>query len=193
MNKKLIIFLSLVIVVIGGIFYLIASRSYPAALVNFSPVGYADFKKDTAAATQYYAKALETYNRGQATLVNAPDVKMEIERAVLDRLIENSLIEKELRKIMKSGDIENIINNKIEQAMSGVDVSKEVEALYGLSLTDFKENVLKPQARQDALEGRFILDNKNFSDWLKEARSKAQVLILIPNFSWNGEEVVVKK
>ncbi len=193
MNRKWIIFLIILIVIIAGIFYLISSRSYPVAVVNFSSIGYASFKKDTAAATQYYAKALETYNKGQANLVNAPDVQMEIEKAVLDRLIENSLIDKELRKIMKSSDIENIINNKIGQATEGVDISKEVETLYGLSIADFKENVLKPQARQDALEGRFILENKNMSDWLKEARSKAQVWILIPNFSWNGEEVVVKK
>lgn len=193
MNRKWIIFLIILVALIAGIFYLISSRSYPVAVVNFSSIGYASFKKDTAAATQYYAKALETYNKGQANLVNTPDVQMEIERAVLDRLIENSLIDKELRKIMKSSDIENIINNKIGQATEGVDISKEVETLYGLTIADFKENVLKPQARQDALEGRFILENKNMSDWLKEARSKAQVWILIPNFSWNGEEVVVKK
>ena len=193
MSKYWISALITVVVIIGGIFYLISSRSYPVAVVNFSSIGYASFKKDTAAATRYYAKALETYNKGQANLVNAPDVRREIEKAVLDRLIENNLIDKELRKIMKSSDIENIINNKIEQATAGVDISKEVETLYGLTIADFKENVLKPQARRDALEGRFILENKNMSDWLKEARTKARVLILIPNFSWNGEEVIVKK
>ncbi len=193
MSKRWIIILIILAAVIGGIFYLISSRSYPAVLVNFDFIGYAVFEKDTAAATHYYEKALETYNKQQADLLTSSEVKTEIERAVLDRLIESSLMEKELKKRMKNSDIETIVNNKIEQVTKGVDISKEVEALYGLSFADFKEYVLKPQARQEALEGRFILENKNFADWLKEARGKAQVVILLPNFSWNGVEVVVKK
>jgi len=36
------------------------------------------------------------------------------------------------------------------------------------------------------------LENKNFDDWLKNAKKQAKVVILLPGFSWNGEGVVTK-
>ena len=82
------------------------------------------------------------------------------------------------------------VDNKVQEVLKGKDVGKEIETLYGLSLDEFKERVLRPQAEREILVGRFFLENKSFDDWLKE--SKAKIIILMPGLEWNGEKVVIK-
>ena len=189
MNKKKFIILILFVIVIVVVIF-ISTQSYPVAFVNWRPITLKSFKKDSSVAVHYYRKMLETYDRNQTPVLNSPEIQWEIERAVLEQLIKNSLIRQELKRQIKSGELAKIIDNKIQEALKGKDVGKEIETLYGLSLDEFKEIVLRPQIEKEILTGRFFLENKSFDDWLKE--SKAKIIILMPGFEWNGEKVVIK-
>ena len=177
----------LIIVLI--LLFLITTKSYPIAFVNWRPISLKSFKKDALIASSYYRKALETYDKNQAAVMNSKEVKQEIERAVLDKLIEDNLIQRELEKRLKNNELEKMVNDKIEEAIKGRDIGKEVEALYGVSFDEFKERFLKPQARREILESRLALENKNINDWLKEIKSKTKAMIFLPGFGWNGEGV----
>ena len=202
MNKKKIIFIiSSVIVIVVAV--VIITRSYPVVLVNWRPISLKSFKKDASIAINYYQKALETYDKNQAAVMNSKEVKQEIERAVLDKLIEDSLIQRELEKRLKNNELEKMVNDKIEGTLGGKDIGKEVETLYGVSLDEFKERFLKPQARREILESRLQLENQELSakggsasggnNWLKEIKLKTKVMIFLPGFEWNGEGVIIKK
>jgi tetrahydromethanopterin S-methyltransferase subunit G len=187
-KKKLIILISFVIVIAIVVF--ISTQSYPVAFVNWRPITLKSFSKDFSVAVHYYQKMLETYDRNQTAVLDSSEIQREIKRAVLEQLIKNSLIRQELEKQIKSGELEKMVDNKVQEVLKGKDVGKEIETLYGLSLDEFKERVLRPQTEREILAGRFFLENKSFDDWLKEPRAK--IIILMPGFEWNGEKVVIK-
>ena len=91
---------------------------------------------------------------------------------------------------------------KIEEALIGKDIGKEVETLYGVSLGEFKERFLKPQARKEIFESRLALENQELSakggsasggnNWLKEIKSKTKAMIFLPGFEWSGGQVIIK-
>jgi len=186
-KKKFIILISFVIVIVIVIF--ISTQSYPVAFVNWRPITLKSFSKDFSVAVHYYQKMLETYDRNQTVVLDSSEIQREIERAVLEQLIKNSLIRQELKKQIKSGELEKMIDNKIQETLKDKDIQKEVETLYGLSLPEFKEMVLRPQIEKEILTGRFFLENKNFDDWLKE--SKAKIIILMPGFEWKNSQVII--
>ena len=191
MNKKRILVLisSIVIIVIVIV---IVGQFYPIAFVSWQPISLKSFKADYATAIFYYQRLLETYDRNQIPVIESSEMQQEIKRAVLDKLIENILIHQELEKRLKNAEVERMVENKIEESLKGKDMEKEVKTLYNLSLNKFKKRILKPQAEEEILNSRLLLENKNFDDYLKEVKSKAKVIILLPNFEWKNGGVVIK-
>ncbi|MBN2198006.1 hypothetical protein JW698_02340 [Candidatus Wolfebacteria bacterium] len=191
MKKKwIILFLLLIIILIG---YLIIIGFYPIAFVNRSPITLKKFQKVSEATVFYYQKASDIYNSGNNEIINSAEFKKEIERAMLDKLIENILINKELNNQLKSGEIKKIVNEKIKEVLLEKDIKKQVETLYNLSLNEFENELLEPQAKQEILEGRFLLNNINFEDWLKQTKNDSKVIILLNDFEWKNGQVEIKK
>lgn len=199
MNKNKIIILILSVIIIVTVIVIIF-QFYPIVLVNWRPIIFSSFKKDVSGAGNYYRKALETYDKNQAAVMNSKEVNQEIERAVLDKLIEDNLIQRELEKRLKNNELEKMVNDKIEEAIRDKDIEKEVKALYGFSVDEFKERFLKPQARREIFEARFLLENfstesefvSGGDNWLKEAKLKSKVIIFLPGFEWSGKGVILK-
>lgn len=191
MKKRFIILLIAAIGLAAAVFYFILSDSYPVALVDNRIIEARDFKKDYAVALRYYQSVFKVYKE-DAEKLDSQEAKQEIKRAALDKLVENKLIRKNLEKLIKNNEFKNMVAQKIEETIKDVDIQKGVQALYGLSLDDFKERILTPQAELEILEGRLYLDGKKTDEWLKQEKSKAKVIILIPGFVWNGERVIIK-
>jgi len=192
MNKKRILVLisSIVIIVIVIV---IVGQFYPIAFVSWQPISLKSFKADYATAIFYYQRLLETYDRNQVPVIESSEVQQEIRRAVLDKLIENTLIHQELESRLKNNELKKMVENKIEESLKGKDIEKEVKTLYNLSLKEFKERILKPQAEEEILNSRLLLENKNFDDYIKEVKSKTKVIILLPDFEWKNGQVTIKK
>ncbi len=183
------------LLVLGGVIivcgYLVITKSYPIAFVNWRPISLGILEKDYGFAIYYYKKALEIYSK-DSSVIDSGEAKREIKRAVLDKLIEDSLIQQELEKRLKSNDVKKMVDNKIGESLKETDINKKVETLYGLSLDDFRKRILEPQAKQEIFEARLSLENKNFSEWQKEARGQAKVMIFLPEFGWKDDQVIVK-
>ena len=189
-NKKTTIIIALILTIgIGA--YIIISHSYPVVLVGSQLISAGDFREHYSGAYKYYRNILELYAKDAAVL-NADETKKEIERAVLDGLIEDVLIDEELRKTMSAADLNRIVEERISKIENGEKISKEASVLYGFSADDFKKRVVIPQAKSDILGNRIFLENGNFEEKLKELKRNAKVVILIPGFSWIGEGVAIK-
>lgn len=189
-NKKTTIIIALILTIgIGA--YIIISHSYPVVLVGSQLISAGDFREHYSGAYKYYRNILELYAKDAAVL-NADETKKEIERAVLDGLIEDVLIDEELKKIMSAADLGRMVEEKISKIENGEKISKEASVLYGFSADDFKKRVVIPQAKSDILGNRIFLENGNFEEKLKELKRNAKVVILIPGFSWIGEGVVLR-
>lgn len=187
--KNTIIFL-LTVAAIIGVVYLIATKSYAAVFVDFSAISVKSFEADFEAALVYYEKALKTYNKGDAAVIDSEEVKKEIQRAVLDKLIDNAVVHRELLERMGKKELESVIENKIKEIeKKSAEIEEGIKDIYGFSLEDFKTKVLKPMAEEEILEGRLFLENKNFEKWLKEERARARVIILMPGFKWEDGQL----
>ncbi|MDI6717706.1 MAG: SurA N-terminal domain-containing protein [Patescibacteria group bacterium] len=191
MNIKKIIFIVAAVLIISAIFILYKGY-WPAAFVGFQPITYAEFQKAYGATSHFYESSLKLYNE-DPLLIQSDDVKNELKRAVLDSLIENKIIDKELSNRYKPDDLEKIISEKIGKTdMNLNEVQKGSEILYGLSPKDFKEVVLITKAKQEILEGNLFGENKNYDIWIHEEKLKLKVKIFISNLYWDKAEVKLK-
>ncbi len=189
MRRSVLILTVIVAMLLLGGITAATTKSYPVAVVNWRIVPYYSFKASHDAALAYYGKALETYDRDQKPLLENEGMVKQIKATVLEKLIEDTLIDGELERRSSRKEIDQIIDKKIQAATAGADLKKEVETLYGLNLADFSNVILKPQAERETLEGRLLLENKKISDWLAEAKAKGNITILLSGFRWDGKGV----
>jgi len=199
--KKKIVSIILIIMFVGG-GYLYFAKAYPVILVDYRPISAGDLEKYYNGAYRYYQNVFNFYNKDAAAL-DSEGAKKEIQRAVLDKLVEDKIINIELNRLIKPGDIDNVVKQKISEINNSQNVQKGAEILYGFSADEFQKQILIPEAKWEILRDRLFLsgeissapdggEDKNFEEWLKRAKSKAKVIILASGFSWNGEGVVIK-
>lgn len=188
MKKSILVVLA--IILIGG-GYLYFAKAYPVILVDYRPVSAGDLEKYYNGAYRYYQNILNFYNKDAAAL-DAEGAKKEIQRAVLDKLVEDKVIDIELSRLMNSGDLAKAVERKIAKVNNSQNTQKGAEMLYGFSADEFQKQVLIPEAKWEILRDRLFLENKNFEEWLKGVKSKTKVIILASGFFWNGDSVVVK-
>mgnify|MGYP001564361957 CR=1 FL=1 len=191
------IFVSALVVLILLAVYLIVVGYWPTAFVNYQPIYYKEFQTDYLISHHYYQNSLKASGKDPVVL-EADEVKNELKRAVLESLIGERLIDEELNKIIKSQDLSRMIEDKIDKNdLNSENFKKGSEMIYGLSPEEFKKSVLVPKAKEEILEGRLISENNPLSNgldgWLKEKKSRAKIIILLPGFGWNKGEVEIKK
>lgn len=188
--NKIKVIISVVVLIGALVAILIAGGFYPIAFVGGRFITWHNLKHSCEVAFHYYKVASRNDENSLETL-NKPENIQEINRAVLDKLIEDKIILKGLESIPNASQI---VKNKVDEALKqSANLKEAVNTLYGVNLDDFTGLTLYPQARKEVLEGRLTLENKNFDDWLKEAKKETKVRILLNGFIWDGEKVVFKK
>lgn len=169
------------------IFSFVQDGVYPVAMVDYHPIDAKTLDKDYRAALNYFRNALLTYGSDPKVLESSVSQK-EIRRAALNKLIDDFLIYREAKKRLGS-DLGRVTEKIIEQNIKDPKLESAVKEIYGLSLNDFKSGVLTAQAHKEILEGRMTLNNENFDDWLKKESGQAKIIILLPEFYWDGQQV----
>lgn len=174
-----------------GSYYFIHFGYYPVAIVNSKLITAKALNEEYVVAYRYYAGA--ALLAGKVEEIGKPEFKKELRRATLNDLIEKVFISGELQKRIGE-DLGGIVQNKISASVSDTDNLEEAaQSLYGLSLADFQEMVLVPQAKREILEGRLFLEKKELGGWLVEAASNAKVFILTPEFYWDINKVALRE
>ncbi|MEK7635606.1 MAG: hypothetical protein AAB405_00785 [Patescibacteria group bacterium] len=190
MKKRIIFILILFILIAGG--WLIFSRNYPVVMIGWEIITMKNFNENFSASLNYYEQAQRVYG-GDSQLLQSEEIKNEIKSALLTSLIEDVLIDKELKKDIKSADLEKLVNNKISDINQEKNAEEAAKILYGFSYDIFKKKILEPMAKKEIFEGRLYLNNKNIDEYLKEIKEKTKVIVLLPEFDWNGKEVIINK
>ena len=189
--KKYFLFLS---VIFAGVIVVMALQGYwPVAFVNSSPIFDYQFKGAYAVAYNYYLSSLKAAKE-DPVILKSEEIQKEIRQTVFESLIEQKLIRAELANEIKSKDLADMLERKINSGgpIDSENFKKGVELLYGVSADEFKNIVLIPQAESEIFEGRLILQNKNMDDWINEKVSKADVKIVMPGFYWSSEGIKAK-
>ena len=191
MSKKsfILIVLFIILLIFGAVIW---KKSYPIILVGSNIITAKNFNEDFSASLNYYEQNQKIYG-GDSQLLQSKEIRDEIKRALLTSLIEDILINKELRKEVKSEDLARLVINKIGDIKQGENAEKAAKILYGFSYDIFKKKILEPMAKKEILEGRLYLNDKNIDEYLEKIKSKTKIIILLPEFDWNGKEVIMKK
>ncbi|MDO8664499.1 MAG: hypothetical protein Q7K44_03080 [Candidatus Liptonbacteria bacterium] len=182
--------------------YFVSVGYYPIAVVNGDIITANTFINNYDTASVYYRNFLKTYGSalstgsGQASSsqieTNSSTLQIltpsQIQKSVLAGLIENILIEKGARKEMGK-ELDRLVGEKVSQAVEVPEIEKAVWTIYGLSLNDFKREVLVPQAERDILTGSLFLKGQKIEDWLSAEKKSSNIVILSRKFYWNGEDV----
>lgn len=187
--KNSVIFFSIFMAVGLGGYVVVRNGFYPMAVVDFDVVFARRMREDLSAAYSYFRNALLVYG-SDVQVLETSQSKKEIARAVLDKLITDVLIDRELKHRLKDSELSAIAEKNIQGVVEkNKDIGEAAKKLYGLEFSDFKRLVLAPQARREILEGRMLLNKENFEEWLKDTKTKARVIILYPNLKWENQEV----
>jgi len=190
-NIKKYLLIGLGAVVLIGLSWFIFGGNYPIVFVDFSAISAKDYNKNYLSSLNYYEKALKTYAQDLQVL-EADEAKQEIKRAVLDNLIEDILIDRELKKEIKQDDLNVLVEKKINEISESQIADKAIETLYGFSYNEFRQRVLKPQAKKEILENRLFLAGIDFDEKMKDIKAQSRVKIFLSELGWNGKEVVIK-
>ncbi len=165
---------------------------YPVAVVNFHIISAQALEQGVATASGYLHIQYQMSGVDPAKL-DTPDSSRELRREVLDYLISHELILQELNRRIGMSQTDVIAEKNITQELeNNPNAAAGAEKLYGLTLAEFKDKVLLPQAYQDILQGRMQLNNEDFPAWLTNARKAGSVVIFYPGFSWDGTQVAAK-
>ncbi len=186
---KIFLFIIAIGIVITGTI-LVATHRYPVAIVNMSWITARDFNAVHAASYRFYMRALETYGKEQPGAAEQATLDAEIRRASLDRLIEKELIWAEAKTEIPE------LAQKIEEKIKNVDSQKlqnPVREMYGLSVEEFRHQVLAPQAVQELLAAALAARGESLMAHLITSRKNARVILLLSGFAWIEKGVELKK
>ena len=179
------------IILVGGI-VIGVSGMWPVARVGASPITYASFSDNFTMADHFYRSNIRISGTSDRA-VNAKDVQRELQRVTMESLIDQILIDRELKKRYTANDLERLIANKMEGVELTSDTMTEaVELMYGLDAEGFTDLLLIPRAKQEILAGNLSLQSGAFNDWLSAQRAAAHIFIFIPSLQWTGSEVSVR-
>lgn len=185
-HKKLSILALVGILLIGGIAF-VALGYYPVLLVNGTPVSARRFFQNVRSASVYEARLIETYPQ---SVSSTP--RREIEAEVLNNLVEEALLNDEFhREVGREAD--TLVEEKLQNLSEHADLFQNTKMLYGLSMEEFRQAVLVPQAEKDILRGRLFLKGESIDEWMEAARHAAHVTVLSAKFYWDGKRIVPKE
>jgi len=190
MTRKILIIIILLIIGTAACSYFgLRNGVYPAVIVNWSPVSQKNVDDYYKSSLNYFAKELFTYGSNPALLEDTA-TQQEIKRAVIEKLIEDKIVYAEAKK-QAGKDLEEIADKKISDALTNKDIQEAVTAILGSDLDYYIEKELRPMAYREIVEGRMLLNNENFGEWLENAKNNSSVFVLLPGYSWDGKGVKI--
>jgi len=183
-DKKTIVIFGVVIAAGVSLSLIMGGGYFPVASVNSSFIFSKNLKEVYYSSIYYYGNALRLERKNESVL-DIQEIRQEIKRASLDKLVEETLVKNELKNRLGK-DLDAVIQKKIGEISATDKLNNAVRILYGLNANEFERLFLVPQAEYEILEGRLTFENTEIKEWLSSAKQEANVTILVPEFFWNS-------
>ncbi|MFH1759150.1 MAG: hypothetical protein ABH822_01150 [Patescibacteria group bacterium] len=187
MGRFYIVFLILIFSA-TGLVYALQSGWYPLALVNAQLVWQWQFEQEYSSAQQYYNQAIETYEIPDLTEEKIKELKEDLERATLDKIIEK-LIVAEGFNAFTGDDGGQLVLDKVDKYLENPKLEAAAVSLFNLEFPDFVDLILIPQAEKEILQEKLNEESRDFDNWLKNKKNQAKVHLFSSTFHWTGEAI----
>lgn len=145
---------------------IVSSLALPAATVNGEAVSFRDYADDLATARRVYAKT-KADNPTQQIPTDE-----ELRKGVLDRLIENVVLEQEAKRLnvtLTDKDIDDEFA-KMAASNNGEDPAKTIKDTYGWTVEQFKRKAMRPYLLAQRLTAAIAADESS----VKAVEQRAQ-------------------
>lgn len=189
MGRKIAITLFFVLMCSGAATYVVIRTGvYPVAIVNSEMISARLFERELGVALNYYT---DTLRGNEITPPPGQDFIRELRRAVLDDLIEKRLIRQLAREAIGE-NLPALVNEKIGFLDEGDEnIPATIESLYGMSLEEFRELVMIPEAERVILKNELFADEKDrvFAEYLEGQRNEAKVYVFSDLLAWRGGKI----
>jgi parvulin-like peptidyl-prolyl isomerase len=155
---------------------------YPAVISSYGFVS-ADRLFNQSSAVKKFYENQDFSNLGLRVDFSTPEGKNRLkikEKNVLNKLIENSIVESEAKKngIELSDEIVNQeVDRKMKEYGSAEYLRNNLEKLYGWELDDFKENIVKPDMYKEKLFEKIKTSDKAYAEAGKKIENAEKKLI----------------
>lgn len=181
------IFFTVSAIIFFTFFMVIFSGFYPVVLVNGKPLYFRTWKKLEIASMRFAKVQLEKIQKKPFDFSAKENAGLLLQgrKETLALMIEDIIIEQQGKQL--TDDFEKLTGVRVEDALrKGKNTGQAAELFYGLSIGDFRELVLLPQARRDILREELEKKGQNFESRLTEIKKKSRVRMLFVPFKWNG-------
>lgn len=121
----------------------------PAAMVNGNAIAYSSYEDDVATVKRYFAKQQQENGAAAAEAPSDTDLR----KGVLDRLVQMEVLKEEAARrniVVSQKDIDDEYAN-FQKSGGGEDPSAKILDMYGWTLAQFKEKVMRPYLLQQKL------------------------------------------
>lgn len=151
---------------------------YPAAILGNHAITLDELNRRTNSVRMFYENQ-DFSDLGMRVDFNTDDGKKRLkikEKYILNKLIEDQIIEKEAKKrgiILTDEMISQEVDRKMKEYGSEDYLKENMARLYGWSIDDFKENIVKPDMYQEKLLEDIHKNDSSFTK-AKEKIEKAQ-------------------
>jgi len=154
---------------------------YPVVIINYSKViTTGELNENLSSVRSFYEK--QDFSKvGMRVDFSTEDGKKRLgirEKELFNKMIEDKAIEILARKNgikIASEAVDQSVNRKLEEYGTRENVEKSLADLYGWTLDDFKEKVVKPSMYREELEKLILSQNENeFATQAKEKIEKAK-------------------
>ena len=178
-----ILVLTLVFLVGGLLSYTFVQNGYfPVVSVNGNVISQRTVKENPDVSRRLYNQGLvgsskeldDLFKRGSEMVL----LKNSLEGLIINQIIKSSATSDQVKKAQT--EIANTFDSKTEANLSGV-----LKNIYQWDAGKFKERILEPQALLQVITQE---KDKDFNDWLKSSKLKANVKVWFAPYKWeNGE------
>lgn len=190
--KKLYILFFLLLIFAFGLLFVFRQGWYPVALVNNQLLWGWAYEETYATIEKYYTKEASTYNLPEFKGQNSDQFRSDLKLATLNTIIDNMLITDGLYA-MKGDDEKQLVNEKLSVYLDDEKIASAASALFNLSVSDFLDTILAPQARREIITETLLKEGKQFDEWLSRQRSDASVTFFISEYVWKPEGVRIRE
>lgn len=179
-----ILVLTLVFLVGGLLSYTFVQNGYfPVAVVNGNFISQLTIKENADVSRRLYNQGLagsskeldDLFKRGSEKEL----LKNSLEGLIVNQIIKSSATDDEIKKAQK--EVESTFDSKAEANLSGV-----LKNIYQWDVGKFKERILQPQALLQVVTQE---KGKDFDNWLKSAKLKANIKIWFAPYKWEDGEL----
>lgn len=147
---------------------------YPVALVNFQPVSYYEWAYQVQTLNHFYER-----EAAQNELFEYPERDVTL-RHIFQRVIEQQVIAsfaKEYNITVTEQELATQLNQLTTEVGGEENLKNQITELYGWSLEDFSQNVLKPLKLKDKLKVALTADDRINEQARKEAEQIRQKIL----------------